>query len=170
LNKYRYVALAPQEEIPLENTGMTLTPFFLSHSNPYESTAFLLNNKGNYLLYLGDTGADSVEHSGKLATLWKHIAPLIKQGVLKGIFIEASFPDAQPDRLLFGHFTPKWLMHELSNLNSLTGNAALQKVPVIITHIKPSLDSETKIRQQLKQANILGLTLLYPKQGVAFQL
>ena len=69
-----------------------------------------------HVLYLGDTGPDSVEKSNDLSELWQAIAPLIKKKQLRGIFIEVSFPNEQPDSSLFGHLTPNHLMKELHKL------------------------------------------------------
>ena len=54
------------------------------------------------------------------------IAPLIKSKQLKAIFIETSFPDEQPDKTLFGHLTPHWLMKEMHDLAGITGENALK--------------------------------------------
>jgi len=165
LNKYHYKVLTATEEMPLENTGMSVTAFYLSHSSPYQSTAFLLRLSDNYILYLGDTGADTTEHAGNLQQLWTHIAPLIKEKKLKAIFIEVSFSNEQPDRLLFGHLTPHLLMQEINILSGLTGNKALSNFPVIITHEKPAGNREILIKKQLFLANKHGLKLIFPEQG-----
>ena len=170
LNKYSYVTLEQEKEIRVAHTEMTIKAYSLAHSNPYESTAFLLNNNGNCLLYLGDTGSDVVEQSDKLSKLWNAMAPLVKSAKLKGIFIEVSYPDEQPDKQLFGHLTPKWLMHEMTALGKLAGDDALKNVPIIITHIKPSANSEATIRKQLNLRNKIGLKLIYPKQGRLLEL
>ncbi|MDB5025480.1 MAG: 3,5-cyclic-nucleotide phosphodiesterase, partial [Mucilaginibacter sp.] len=62
LKKYHYKVLSPGEETLIANTEMSVKAFPLSHSNLI-STAFLVQNNGNYLLYLGDTGADEIEKS-----------------------------------------------------------------------------------------------------------
>ena len=49
LKKYHYVTLGPQVSTALGNTGMSVKAFTLSHSTPYESTAFLINSSENYL-------------------------------------------------------------------------------------------------------------------------
>ncbi len=164
LNKYSYNYLTPGVEIDIPNSTLKVTPYTLSHVNPYESTAFLVGNKNDYLLYLGDTGADTVEKSSKLKTLWTAVAEKVKSGALKAIFIEVSFDNSMPDKALFGHLTPKLLMQELNTLNQLSaGN--LNKVKIIITHMKPCETCEPLIMDQLKIANRLGLSLVYPKQG-----
>lgn len=92
LRKYHYAPMNPEQETAVAGTTLAVTAFRLSHGNPYESTAFLVRSGDAYLLYLGDTGPDSVEHSDKLHHLWQAAAPLIKSGRLKAIFIEVSFP------------------------------------------------------------------------------
>ena len=60
LNKYRYTIVSVQEETPLEGTSMFVRAFPLSHAKPGQSTAFLIRHGENYILYLGDTGADTI--------------------------------------------------------------------------------------------------------------
>ncbi|MEO9144660.1 MAG: 3',5'-cyclic-nucleotide phosphodiesterase [Ginsengibacter sp.] len=166
LNKYHYIILDTLQETAIDHTDMYVTAFTLSHGNPYKSTAFLVRHDSAYILYLGDTGADEIEKSDKLQLLWQHITPLIQAKKLKGIFIEVSFPNEQPDNQLFGHLTPKWLMTELNSLSELTGKNALKNFPIAITHIKPIGTNERKIKQQLSASNNLQLKILYPKQGI----
>ncbi|WP_246439999.1 MBL fold metallo-hydrolase [Rhabdobacter roseus] len=170
LRKYRYVALAASEEMPVEGTAMFVRAYPLSHGSGYESAAFLVRHNTHYVLYLGDTGPDDVEQSNRLAQLWAALAPLVRAGQLKGIFIEASYPNEQPDRHLYGHLTPRWLLHEMAALAHLTTPELLRKVPIIITHMKPTEGNETRIREQLRQENTLGLTFLFPEQGVPIDL
>ena len=148
---------------------MQVTAYPLSHSNLI-STAFLVNSNGAYLLYLGDTGADAIEKSQNLHNLWITIAPLIKTGKLKAIMIETSFPDEQPDKTLFGHLTPHWLMQEMNELATLTGSSSLKGFNIIITHVKPPQISIDKIKAQLKAENSLELNLIFPEQGKAIDL
>jgi len=170
LKKYHFQTLNVGEETPLSNTKMTVKAFPLSHVNPFESTAFLIKNDNNYVLYLGDTGPDSVEKSDKLKALWTAVAPLIKSKQLKGIFIEVSFPNEQPDTFLFGHLTPNHLMTELHILEELAGKDSLNNFKIIITHLKPPAKSIAKMKEQLKAQNDLGLKIIYPEQGKKFEL
>ncbi len=165
LKKYHYVPMEPGNEITANATNIGVRAFSLSHGNPYESTAFLLHNGDDYLLYFGDTGADSVEHSNKLHQVWTAISPLVKSRHLKALFIEVSFPDEQPVKSLFGHLTPALLTQELRNLAALTGEAALHGLPVVITHRKPGGDQEEKIQKELLANNALGITFIFPEQG-----
>lgn len=165
LKKYHYVYLGEDSEVALSNTNMFVTAFELSHSSPNKSTAFLVRCDSSYVLYLGDTGADSIEKSNKLHLLWQHIAPLINQNKLKGIFIEVSFPNEQPANKLFGHLTPALLIREMNELSSLSNKNNLQKLPIVIAHIKPSADNEALIKQELKDQNTLHFKLIFPQQG-----
>ena len=169
LNKYTYQTLVPTKEIAIDNTDLFVTPFVLSHVQPYESTAFLVRHQNSYLLYLGDTGADKVEKSEQLAALWKAITPLVMKKQLKGIFIEVSFDNSVAEKALFGHLTPKLLIEEMGKLNQLSsGN--LKNTPLYVTHIKPCDDCETKIKSEIQKANQIGLNVFYPSQASLIEL
>lgn len=165
LGKYHYSVLTAGVEVPLQNTDMQVTAYPLSHVNPYQSTAFLVRSQAAYVLYLGDTGADTVEHSNKMQTLWEQAAPLLKAGQLKAIFIEVSFDNGQPDKQLFGHLTPKWLMVELGKLAALAGKDAMKDLPLVITHMKPGGKREQLIHEQLQAYNPLKVKLIFPEQA-----
>lgn len=169
LKKYTYQTLVPTKEIAIENTGLFVTPFVLSHVKPYESTAFLVRNQNSYLLYLGDTGADKVEQSEQLAALWKSVAPLVINKQLKGIFIEVSFDNSIPEKALFGHLTPNLLMEEMGKLNQLS-NGQLKNTPLYVTHIKPCNGCEIKIKSEIQKANQIGLNIFYPSQASLIEL
>jgi cAMP phosphodiesterase len=169
LGKYHYSVLVPQTETAIDNTRMYVTAFTLSHSNPYQSTAFLIRNNESYFLYLGDTGSDEIENANDLHTLWQFITPLIKQKKLRAIFIEVSFPNEQPDKQLFGHLTPKLLMQEMQSLSGFAGKDAMKNLQVAITHIKPNGNNEEKIKKQLAEVNTLQLHLIFPQQGKVLQ-
>ena len=167
VKKYHYKTLIPGEETAIDNTELNVKAFPLSHSN-LTSTAFLVRSGDNYLLYLGDTGPDEIEKSHNLHLLWKAIAPLIKEKKLKGIMIEVSFPDEQPDKTLFGHLTPRWLMKELRDLEQLS--APLDGFNLVVTHVKPPQKSIERIKKQLATENDLHLHIIYPQQGKSLDL
>jgi cAMP phosphodiesterase len=169
LKKYNYQVLTPNTVVNVKNTWMQVTAFPLSHFN-LTSTAFLVKSNDAYILYLGDTGPDEVEHSHSLHDLWQSVAPLIKSKKLKAIMIETSFPNEQPDKNLFGHLTPHWLMAELNDLANLTGHNELKGFNIIITHVKPPQADIDKIKAQLKAENSLHLNLIFPEQGKAIDL
>ena len=169
LKKYSYQTLIPKVEIPIDKTGLFVTPFVLSHVNPYESTAFLVRNQDAYLLYLGDTGPDRVEQSTQLAQLWQTIAPLVIKNQLKAIFIEVSFDNSVSEKALFGHLTPNLLMEEMVKLNQLA-NGQLKNTHLYVTHIKPCDDCETKIKAEIQAVNQIGLKISYPTQATLIEL
>jgi cAMP phosphodiesterase len=170
IKKYHFETLPFGEEIQLTNTEMTVKAFPLSHVNPFESTAFLIKNDENYVLYLGDTGPDEIEKRNDLRIVWQAVAPLIKEKQLRGIFIEVSFPNEQPDNALYGHLTPNHLMKELRKLEEFAGKGSLQDFKIIITHRKPPTKNILKIKEQLKKDNYLGVDLIFPEQGKKFEL
>lgn len=165
LKKYHYAPLPEGQDTALKNTALRVAAFPLSHAAPGQSTAFLIKHNENALLYLGDTGPDSVEHSNRLQALWQAVAPLAKARQLKAIFIEVSYPNEQPDSQLFGHLTPRWLMKEMQVLSKLTGEDVLNDFPLVITHSKYFGDEELKLQAQLKKENKLNLRLIFPRQG-----
>ncbi len=169
LKKYDYQTLTPKVEISVDQTGLFVTPFVLSHVNPYESTAFLVRNQNSYLLYLGDTGADDIEQSTQLVQLWQTIAPLIQKNQLKAIFIEVSFDNSIPTKSLFGHLTPKLFMEEMSKLNRIA-NGSLKNTSLYVTHLKPCNGCEFKIQDEIKTANQIGLKIYYPSQATSIVL
>ena len=169
LNKYKYQTLVPTKEIAIDNTGLFVTPFILSHVKPYESTAFLVRNQNSYLLYLGDTGADRVEQSEQLAALWKVVAPLVTSKQLKAIFIEVSFDNSIPEKALFGHLTPNLLIEEMTKLNQVS-KGQLKNTPVYVTHLKPCDGCEVNIKSEIQAANKIGLKISYPLQATLIEL
>jgi cAMP phosphodiesterase len=169
LGKYHLRALTPGQPTPLDSTALSVQAFVLSHGAPYQSTAFLVRSHDSYLLYLGDTGADTLEQTHHLHDLWQAVAPLVQRHALKAIFIEASYPNSQPMTQLFGHLTPALLLQELAALGQLAGPRYLRGLPVVVTHLKPTPGNEALIRQQLAAGNALGLQLVFPEQGRALQ-
>jgi cAMP phosphodiesterase len=170
IKKYHFQTLDIGEETQIANTDMTVKSFPLSHANPYVSTAFLIKNNEAFVLYLGDTGPDAVEKSDNLKDLWTAVAKLVQNKQLKGILIEVSFPNEQPDQFLFGHLTPKYLMNELHKLEKLAGQNSLNGFKIVITHLKPPAKNIVKIKEQLKIQNDLGLQFIFPEQGKSFEL
>ncbi|MFT4198747.1 MAG: 3',5'-cyclic-nucleotide phosphodiesterase [Pseudoxanthomonas sp.] len=134
------------------------------------SSLLLVRSGDAYLAYFGDTGADAVQHSERLAAAWRRLAPLLRAGTLKALVIEASYPDDVADDKLFGHLTPRWLLRELHALAAQAGgDAALRGLPVVVTHIKPSLqpgrDTRALIQAQLHAGNDLQVRFVLPRQG-----
>ncbi|CEG55640.1 MBL fold metallo-hydrolase [Legionella fallonii] len=172
LKQFHYSRLELGKKTSVPNTRFWVTAFPLNHGHGYPSTAFLLEANNNYLLYLGDTGADQVEHSQDLKQLWQGIAPLIREHKLNALFIECSYPDSRLDSLLFGHLKPQWVLNELHELakdvDSKQPQAALKGLNVVITHIKQGIgekDNWREILRELNEKNDLGVHFIVPIQG-----
>ena len=87
-------------------------------SSVYDSSAFFIRDDetGREILVFGDVEPDSISLSPRTERVWNDAAPKIFAGSLKGIFIECSYDDSQPDEILFGHLAPRHLMAELQVL------------------------------------------------------
>lgn len=165
LNKYYYKYAKIGMPFTIEGTNFTGTIYELSHVNPLKSSAILVENGSNAVLYFGDTGADRIEKTQNLSTIWKAISPKIKSGKLKTMMLEVSFPNSQPEKLLFGHLTPKLMNEELNELAKEVGKSRLKGLTIIVTHIKPKDDYEQKIKDELLKDNPYNINYIFPKQG-----
>ena len=161
--------LTPGVPAPLAPTGLTGQVHRLSHAG--QGSSMLLVTKGaEAFAYFGDTGPDAVDHATALGDAWAALAPLVAAHRLKGLILECSYPNAQPDDRLYGHLTPRWLLAELKRLEAAAGGpGALKGLPVVISHVKPSLDAgadpEATILKELNDANDLGVVFVRLKQG-----
>ncbi|WP_291098178.1 MULTISPECIES: MBL fold metallo-hydrolase [unclassified Empedobacter] len=165
LNKYYYKYAEIGTPFTIEGTNFTGTIYELSHVNPLKSSAILVENGSNAVLYFGDTGADRIEKTQNLSTIWKAISPKIKSGKLKTMMLEVSFPNSQPEKLLFGHLTPKLMNEELNELAKEVGKSRLKGLTIIVTHIKPKDDYEQKIKDELLKDNPYNINYIFPQQG-----
>lgn len=178
LGKHPFITLEPGVPIAIPTTTLTVEAATLSHGPAMTSTAFLVRHGGAALLYLGDTGADEIEGSDRLAQLWRRVGPLVRDGRLHALFMEASFPDARPKDLLFGHLTPRLFFSELHALAAEVDPAqpatALRGLPVVVTHRKPTLSAgrpaASQIADELRARNDLGVDLIFPAQGMRLAL
>lgn len=181
LNYQRYQTMPLLEWVAIPDTEMQVKTFPLSHSG-MAASAFLVRYKTDYILYFGDTGADSIEKSSNMEYIWKEIAPLIRRNRLHGIMLECSFLNSQPDNKLFGHLKPSLFMSELRQLASIVNPSdiknSLRGLPVVVTHIKPRLsdfsnpkgDTDKQIINELSQENDVGVELIKPEQGSSITL
>lgn len=165
LGKYHYNELKEGTETSVGETPFSITGYELSHVHPYKSSAALVRREDHYILYLGDTGADRIEKSDHLANLWSSVAPLVKKKQLNTIMIEVSFPNSQPEHLLFGHLTPKLLTEELTQLKEKLGYTSLEGLTIVVTHRKPTKDNPEIIRKELLENNMLKVQYVFPEQG-----
>lgn len=169
LGTYRLQPVRELQRFTFGNTGLSGVLYPLSHAKT-PSAMVLISDRTDSFAYFGDTGPDAVEQSRHLDTAWRALGPLVVQGKLKGMIIETSYPNGVEDSKLYGHLTPAWLLTELKNLEKYSGgDGTLKDLPVIISHIKPSLkqggDVRATVRQQLEQGNDMGVRFILMEQG-----
>ncbi|GAA5887167.1 hypothetical protein JCM6882_009471 [Rhodosporidiobolus microsporus] len=121
----------------------------------YDSTAFFVREEGTgkELLFFGDVEPDSISKRGLNLAVWKAAAPKIAAGKLSVMFLECSYPSSQPASLLFGHFSPPYILEEMVILAELVKEERiraglapglaerepLEGVIVVIQHIKDDI-------------------------------
>ncbi len=176
LNLQHYQSVPLMQWVDVPKIDLQIKSFPLSHGG-MPSTAFLVRAGSDYVLYFGDTGADSIEKSNAIETIWNDVAPLIRNHQLRAIMLECSFTNTQPDDKLFGHLKPSLYLAELHQLATKVDSAdpanALRGLTVIVTHVKPTLDAlansnnDTRqaILRQLTDGNDLGVKFVLPVQG-----
>lgn len=168
LKKYELRDLPAGQKTSLEGTAMDVTAFPLSHSG-VESTAFLIDSGDDALLCFGDTGPDAVEQTTRIKDVWGAVAERVKQKQLRGIIVEVSYTNAQPDKFLFGHLTPNHLLAALKDLESMAGPSSLKDLPIVISHIKYSLKKgeapQEIILRELQEGNTPQVRFIVPEQG-----
>lgn len=181
LNYQHYQTLPLQEWVAIPNTDLQVKAFPLSHG-AMPSSAFLIRANTDYILYFGDTGADSIEKSTNMERIWNEIAPLTRNKQLHAIMLECSYVNSQPDDNLFGHLKPTLFMRELRQLAAIVNPSdvknAIRGLPVVVTHVKPRLtdysdskeDTAIQILNELSQENDMGVALIKPEQGQVLSL
>jgi len=166
---YEYKRIQPGKIYFVENTPFTVTPYVLSHPGDHESSAFLIEAEGEYLLYFGDTSPDAIEKVKRLDSIWSQIAPFIERGILKGIFLECSYPAGRPPSELFGHLDTTHFIKELSSLalkvNPDNPESALTGLNIIVTHMKGGEAQFAQIENELGKESLFGVHLIFAKQG-----
>lgn len=170
LARYRLTETAPGQWFDIPGTTLSAQVYPLWHDR-ITSSMILLRHGDAYFAYFGDTGPDALSGGGhRLADIWQALAPLVRRHALKGLLIEASYPNEVPDAQLFGHLTPAWLERELGALAEASGDpTALKGLKVLVGHTKPSLkagrDPRSQIAAQLQAGNRLGVHFILPTQG-----
>ncbi|KAF2104157.1 hypothetical protein NA57DRAFT_29693, partial [Rhizodiscina lignyota] len=104
---------APEHTQPVVDSSA----FFIRAEAPYLTVAY--TPRSTEILVFGDVEPDSVSLSPRTSFVWGEAAPKIAAGILKGIFIECSYTDAQADAVLFGHLAPRHVIAELVALSEL---------------------------------------------------
>lgn len=167
LRRYEYLHLPIHEMVKLPNCDFQVESHRLAHPHDYASTAFLLEYKGDYVLYFGDTSPDALEKEKHLAHIWKRVAPLVREGKLRALLLECSVPDADSAQVVYGHLNPHLLLQEMQQLQREVGGP-LDGLKVIVTHRKESLLRQSAIKQieeQVRAGNTLGIDFIFPIQG-----
>lgn len=168
LNYYTYVRLPLHQPQAIPNTSMKVEAYLLSHPRGYPSTAFLIEYKGSYLLYFGDTSSDIMEEEKHLARVWKRIAPLLKEKKLRAMLLECSFCQKDAEFAQYGHLDTKLMMREFHSLAQIA-QIPLHNLKVMVTHRKESLkkgaNAPKSIEEELSVKNDLGIDFVFPEQG-----
>ena len=168
LSLYTYTRLPFEAKVPIKDTDFTVQAFPLHHPGSYLSTAFLIQNQEGAFLYVGDTSPDEKENEPYLANLWKNIAPLLQNGMLKGIFLECSYPKRRENEPLYGHLDTHYMVEELCRLKEIAG-VSLEEIPILVTHRKNRLQhvdhSMQKIEQELLAQTRLKAAFQFPQMG-----
>lgn len=108
-----------------------------------DSSAFFIRAEatGREVLIWGDVEPDSLSQIPRNHLVWTEAATKMVQGSLGGIFIECSYPDSQPDAVLFGHLAPRHVIAELLVLADLV---AEKKTASAITSNSTALGTKRK--------------------------
>ncbi|ENY1828038.1 3',5'-cyclic-nucleotide phosphodiesterase [Salmonella enterica] len=154
-------------------TGLIGRMYPLNHGG-YLSSMLLVSYKSDCFAFFGDTGTDFVQKSNELKGIWKLLSMKVRSNSLKGIIIETSYDNSVPDKYLFGHLTPRWLLRELKVLEEYSGGkGSLKGLSIVIGHMKPTLnknnDPEKIIRSQLEAGNDMGINFIFPLQGERYK-
>ncbi|KAF8502454.1 cyclic-AMP phosphodiesterase [Gautieria morchelliformis] len=112
LQEDQYQQMCPDVSVrmmPLTHGGSFTDP-----KEPYESSAFFVRHDvtKRQFLFFGDVEPDSLSVKPQTIAVWRAAAPLVPEQ-LSAIFLECSWPSDREDALLFGHLSPKHVLHEL---------------------------------------------------------
>lgn len=177
INQYQYQRLQLEKKIAISDTNMFVEPFLLSHPGNYESTAFLIESSGSYVVYFGDTAPDVLEKKKHMDKVWQRVVPLVLEKKLKGVFLECSYLDKSKNQL-FGHLDAKHMIEELEHFANLVDpiypKKALQGLKVVVVHMKDSFlknkSAKDEIAKELEKLNDFGIVFVFPSQGEKFYL
>jgi hypothetical protein len=71
--------------------------------------------------------------------------------------------------ILAGKAGPTLAMQEISVLNGLTGEGALNGFPLLVTHSKSFGKDELMLRAQVEKENKFKFNLIFPEQGSLYR-
>ncbi len=167
LSFYEYNRLKVGKKQSIGTTGYTVETFELNHSIGCSSSAFLIEYRGEYVLYFGDTGADTSHERKLIEVIWKKIAPLVASKKLKGIFLECSYTSDYQGPAQHAHLNSKSMIEALHGLQKIA-NCSLEGLKVIVTHrkenLKKGLDVKQMIADELTAFNNLKINFIFPCQ------
>jgi len=134
----RFSLLEPETTVTAAGLRITAVP--VNHVVP--TMGFIVDDGVSAVVFGGD--------SGPTGRLWELVRGLPH---LKGIFLEATFPDALAELAgITGHLTPRLFREEVAKCPSAAA--------VIAVHVRPRFRGE--VERQLRAAEIPGLVLGEP--------
>jgi len=174
LNKYIYSYIDYEcKYVDIPNTQFKVKSYKLCHDCS-NSTAFIFKYNTHHIIYFGDTGSDSAEKTNCLDIIWNKVTKYIIDNTINGMLIEISFSTFGNKNNLFGHMNIDEFINELTCLSNKIINLGkqnnpLDKLNIIITHIKQNENDETEkeiIKNHLqKYEQIFGCHFIFPEQG-----
>lgn len=182
IDKYHLKSVNERSVFGIGHTGLKGVAFPLDHGiNPvtkkaYPSSALLISNSKEKVIFFGDTGPDKEQNSSKLNDLWKILAYDVKNKKLKALIIECSYTNARDLSKLYGHLNPRSLLRELKKLENYSGGkGSLIGLKVFIIHVKPTEnktgeENYRKIMNELNEKNSLGVEFVQPAQGELYSI
>ncbi|RCK65142.1 3',5'-cyclic-nucleotide phosphodiesterase [Candida viswanathii] len=163
--------------IPQNSNGIVMkNSEALNHH--YLSSAFLIKHhqKTTSILIFGDFESDLTSKLSRNSIIWQHVSPLVVNNQLAAIVLECSNSVEIDSDQLYGHLTPRLLVHELKQLEIECRKLKpgvekpLASLNVIVNHVKEPildisddkeedvevLDPRKKILVELNKLNDLG--------------
>ena len=112
LHEGQYQQICP--DVSVRMMPLTHGASFTDPKQPHESSAFFIRHDvtKRQFLFFGDVEPDSISVKPQTIAVWRAAAPLVPEQ-LSAIFLECSWPSNRDDAQLFGHLSPKHVLHEL---------------------------------------------------------
>lgn len=132
------------------------------HPPTMDSTAFFLTNKqtGMDVLFFGDVEPDCISRSPRNKKVWSYAAHRFARGKLNAVFLECSFPAAQPVEFLWGHLSTHHLVDELVVLARMVkGERAVME--------KDRQRERSRSQERRRKSSLEGLDGMTPRQTAA---
>jgi cAMP phosphodiesterase len=149
LHHEQYQQLFPN--VSVRTMPLTHGRSFTDPTLSYESSAFFIRHDitQRQFLFFGDVEPDSLSAKPQSIAVWRAAARLVPDQ-LDSIFLECSWSVDRDDSMLFGHLSPKHVLHELETFAD----------EIIRFKANNKDGSRTPKRQRMNRAGVLhGLTL-----------